>query len=37
VLLFRNDWNLRQLQEDHPELELSAVAPVVSGVEPIAL
>ena len=37
VLLFRNDWNLNQLREDHPELELSAVAPVVSGVEPIAL
>jgi len=25
------------LAEDHPDLELSAVAPVVSGVEPIAL
>jgi peptide chain release factor 3 len=37
VLLFRNDWNLNQLREDHPELELSAVAPVVSGVEPISL
>jgi peptide chain release factor 3 len=37
VLLFRNDWNLNQLREDHPELDLSAVAPVVSGVEPIAL
>jgi len=37
VLLFRNDWNLRQLQEDHPDLELATVAPVVSGVEPIAL
>jgi len=37
VLLFRNDWNLNQLQEDHPELELASVAPVVSGVEPIAL
>ncbi|MEA5399412.1 peptide chain release factor 3 [Synechococcus sp. BA-124 BA4] len=37
VLLFRNDWNLHQLQEDHPELELHGVAPVVSGVEPIAL
>ncbi len=37
VLLFRNDWNLNQLKEDHPDLELSAVAPVVSGVEPIAL
>jgi peptide chain release factor 3 len=37
VLLFKNDWNLNQLKEDHPELELSAVAPVVSGVEPIAI
>ncbi|MEA5441644.1 peptide chain release factor 3 [Cyanobium gracile] len=37
VLLFRNDWNLHQLQEDHPALELHGVAPVVSGVEPIAL
>jgi peptide chain release factor 3 len=35
VLLFRNAWNLNQLQEDHPDLELSAVAPVVSGLEPI--
>ncbi|MFM7754991.1 MAG: peptide chain release factor 3, partial [Cyanobium sp.] len=35
VLLFRNDWNLNQLREDHPDLELSAVAPVVSGLEPI--
>ena len=37
VLLFRNDWNLNQLRDDHPDLQLSAVAPVVSGVEPIAL
>jgi peptide chain release factor 3 len=37
VLLFRNAWNLQQLLEDHPDLELSSVAPVVSGVEPIAL
>ncbi|MFN9932197.1 MAG: peptide chain release factor 3 [Cyanobacteriota bacterium] len=37
VLLFKNDWTLNQLREDHPELELSAVAPVVSGVEPISL
>jgi len=37
VLLFKNEWNLNQLAEDHPELELSAVAPVVSGVEPISL
>jgi len=25
------------LHEDHPDLELSSVAPVVSGVEPISL
>ncbi|WP_320675490.1 peptide chain release factor 3 [Prochlorococcus sp. MIT 1341] len=37
VLLFKNDWNLNQLLEDHIELELSSVAPVVSGVEPISL
>ncbi len=37
VLLFRNSWNLQQLREDHPSLELSGVAPVVSGIEPIAL
>jgi peptide chain release factor 3 len=37
VLLFRNTWNLQQLLEDHPSLELSGVAPVVSGIEPIAL
>ncbi len=37
VLLFKNDWNLNQLVEDHPDLVLSSVAPVVSGVEPITL
>ena len=37
VLLFKNEWNLNQLREDHPDLELSSVAPVVSGVEPISL
>jgi peptide chain release factor 3 len=37
VLLFKNDWNLNQLRDDHPELELSTVAPVVSGLEPISL
>ena len=37
VLLFKNDWNLNQLQEEHPEVELCAVAPVVSGVDPINL
>ena len=37
VLLFKNEWNLNQLIEEHPELDLSTVAPVVSGVEPISL
>ena len=37
VLLFKNTWNLNQLVEEHADLELSAVAPVVSGVEPISL
>ena len=37
VLLFKNEWNLNQLKEDHPDFELSNVAPVVSGVEPISL
>ncbi|AAQ00074.1 MULTISPECIES: peptide chain release factor 3 [Prochlorococcus] len=37
VLLFKNQWNLNQLEQDHPSLELSAVAPVVSGVNPITL
>ncbi|MDX2243573.1 MAG: peptide chain release factor 3 [Leptolyngbyaceae cyanobacterium bins.302] len=31
VLLFKNEWNLNQIQADHPELELNAIAPVVSG------
>lgn len=37
VLLFRNEWNLNQVQADHPELQLSAIAPVVSGREPASL
>ena len=37
VLLFKNKWNLNQLEQDHPDLELSSVAPVVSGVNPITL
>jgi len=37
VLLFKNEWNLNQLREEHPDFALSAVAPVVSGVEPISL
>ncbi len=37
VLLFKNKWNLSQLEQDHSSLKLSAVAPVVSGVNPITL
>jgi len=37
VLVFKNTWNLNQLMEEHADLQLSAVAPVVSGVEPISL
>ncbi|WP_269622858.1 peptide chain release factor 3 [Prochlorococcus marinus] len=37
VLLFKNQWNLNQLEEDNPSLSLSKVAPVVSGVNPINL
>jgi len=35
VLLFRNEWNCQQVQEDHPELKLSAIAPVASGHQPV--
>lgn len=34
VLLFKNEWNLHQVQADHPELQLNATAPVVAGQEP---
>ena len=34
VLLFRNEWNCQQLQQDHSELKLNNIAPVVSGKEP---
>lgn len=37
VLLFKNDWNLHQVQADHPELKLNATAPVVAGQEPESL
>ncbi|MEM9217328.1 MAG: peptide chain release factor 3 [Cyanobacteria bacterium P01_F01_bin.150] len=37
VLLFKNEWNCHQAQADHPELQLNAVAPVVSGQEPQSL
>ncbi|MEB3884436.1 peptide chain release factor 3 [Lyngbya sp. CCY1209] len=34
VLLFKNEWNCRQVEGEHPELELRNSAPVVSGQEP---
>jgi peptide chain release factor 3 len=35
VLLFRNEWNCQQLQEDHPELQLSTIAPVTTGKQSV--
>ncbi|MDV2998806.1 MAG: Peptide chain release factor 3 [Chroococcopsis gigantea SAG 12.99] len=32
VLLLKNQWNLQQIQEDHPRLGLSAIAPLGSTV-----
>ncbi|MBW4647323.1 MAG: peptide chain release factor 3 [Kastovskya adunca ATA6-11-RM4] len=37
VLLFKNEWNLQQIESDHPELKLKATAPVVAGQEPVSL
>jgi peptide chain release factor 3 len=37
VLLFRNEWNVQQVESDHPELKLNSIAPVVSGQEPVSL
>ncbi|MBE9179936.1 peptide chain release factor 3 [Oculatella sp. LEGE 06141] len=34
VLLFRNEWNCQQIEGEHPELNLKAIAPVTSGQEP---
>ena len=34
VLLFKNEWNLQQVKEDHPELQLNSTAPVGAGIEP---
>ncbi|NET57165.1 MAG: peptide chain release factor 3 [Symploca sp. SIO2E6] len=34
VLLFRNEWNLQQVEGDHPKLKLNRTAPVVSGQQP---
>ncbi|MEA5421240.1 peptide chain release factor 3 [Spirulina sp. CCNP1310] len=36
VLLFKNEWNLQQIIGDHPKLQLSAIAPVGSGLQPTA-
>ncbi len=30
VLLFRNEWNCHQVQADHPDLQLSTIAPVLT-------
>jgi peptide chain release factor 3 len=32
VLLFKNEWNFQQLQADHPELKLSTIAPLATGI-----
>jgi peptide chain release factor 3 len=34
VLLFRNEWNCQQVEGEHPELELTNVAPVAVGQQP---
>ncbi|HAC63666.1 MAG TPA: peptide chain release factor 3 [Cyanothece sp. UBA12306] len=34
VLLFKNEWNLDQVKGDKPELGLSSIAPVGSGIQP---
>jgi peptide chain release factor 3 len=34
VLLFKNTWNCQQLEGDQPDLKLSAIAPLVTGIEP---
>ncbi len=35
VLLFKNEWNVNQLLEDHPSLKLSAIAPITIGISSI--
>ncbi|ELR99557.1 peptide chain release factor 3 [Gloeocapsa sp. PCC 73106] len=34
VILFKNQWNLQQAMGDHPNLKLSSIAPVGSGIQP---
>ncbi len=33
VLLFKNTWNCQQLEGDEPDLKLSAIAPLITGIE----
>jgi peptide chain release factor 3 len=35
VLLFKNEWNLQQVIGDCPDLKLSSIAPVGSGMQPV--
>jgi len=37
VLLFKNEWNVNQVQQDHPSLKLSAIAPVGSSSDFVSL
>ena len=37
VLLFKNEWNVGQVQGDCPDLKLSKIAPVLSGMEPTSI
>ena len=37
VLLFKNEWNVGQVQSDCPDLQLSKIAPVLSGMQPTAI
>jgi peptide chain release factor 3 len=36
VLLFKNEWNVNQLLEDHPSLKLSAIAPITIGASSVS-
>lgn len=37
VLLFKNEWNVGQVEADHPELKLNKTAPVAAGQQPESL
>jgi peptide chain release factor 3 len=36
VLLFKNEWNVNQLLEDHPSLKLSVIAPITIGTSSVS-